>query len=58
MTSSKVTCIEVNIIKLRQNSVKFCSHFDRFKKLHIPHVFVHFSCFCALRQVIQKLNKN
>ena len=55
MTSSKVKCIEVNIIKFRQNGVKFCSFFARFQKLHSLHVFVHFSCFCALRRVIQKL---
>ena len=55
MKSSKVTCIEVNIIKFRQNGVKFCPFFAHFKKLHILHVFVHFSCFCVLRRVIQKL---
>ena len=42
MTSSKVTCIEVNVIKCRQNGVNFCS----FLKATLS------SCFCAFLMLL------
>ena len=54
MTSSKGTCIEVNIIKLRQNGVKVCFVLLVLKSYTFL-MFVHFSCSCTLRQVMQKL---
>ena len=46
MTSSKVTCIEVNIIMFCQNGVKFCSFFLLVLKA------THSSCFCAFLKLL------